>query len=90
MRIIPSYADGWAAMDAHPELDTEWCPCTWCGEPYRDHNRQSGPHSGDWCRGMTDSPYEPAVDYPTDLNCLHCGGTHDAPHVGHDFDPDDN
>ena len=50
----------------------------------------TGPHSGDWCRGMTDSPYEPAVDYPTDLNRLYCGGTGDAPHVGHTFDPDDN
>ena len=90
MSVVPRYVDGWEVQDRYPELDTERWPCAWCGEPYRDHNRQSGPHSGDWCRGMTDSPYEPAVDYPSDLNCLHCGGTGDAPHVGHTFDPDDN
>ena len=38
MSIIPRYADGWAAMDAHPELDPDSWPCRGCGEPRSGHS----------------------------------------------------
>ena len=39
MSVIPRrYADGWASMDAHPELDPDSWPCRGCGEPWGGHS----------------------------------------------------
>ena len=61
MSVIPRYADGWEAMDAHPELDPEDWPCEGCGYPRSDHVARR-PDIGEPCPPPAVGEYEPHPD----------------------------